>query len=142
MKRVSKNVTGARIDAAIDRLKAGTPQHPEVLSRLQRGLKICLPSCAALEGCFSRTLIGHKNCAFPKQRERLLLLKAPSASGRRAIELAKARAEECAQLKKDVARRDTIIAVQVLRILELEKICGVDGNTAASFRRKDRRRKG
>ena len=132
---------GARLDSAIDRLESGTPTNEKVRARLASGKDICTPSCLSLEAPASRTLFGHAGCPYPKQRARLLRLRAPSVKAVRALGQVKELSAKCIELRQDVARRDAIIASQTIRIIELEKLTGDDGSTAARFRRKDRRLK-
>jgi hypothetical protein len=67
--------TAARIEAAIVRLKAGKPSNTDLKKQQRAGKFKVNISSVAKEAGVSRTLIGHKNCAYPAQRKRVLGLR-------------------------------------------------------------------
>lgn len=70
MTQPDKSVSDAEHDllAALSRLINGAPTHPELVQLFKcRKLRIN-PSSVAKEANRSRTLISHKNCAYPEVR--------------------------------------------------------------------------
>lgn len=140
VKQAHDENVASRIESALDRIEAGEPRHELLVALKAAGKRFDSFKCASLEGSFSRTLIGHKKCAHPASRMRLLKIqKSNSAKGS-----SKARAERSAQTgihQSRISELETLVASQALRILDLEEKLGGDDGSVSRFRRKDRRHK-
>lgn len=65
--------------AAIDRLVSGKPKNADLKRKARDGSIRITCASVAKEAGRSRTLIAHKNCAYPRVRQRIIeLLKTPS----------------------------------------------------------------
>jgi hypothetical protein len=64
--------TERRLQKAIDRITANKPKHPSLRKRAAQGTLRLNVSSVALEAGVSRTLIGHKGCAYQTVRDNIL----------------------------------------------------------------------
>lgn len=105
--------------AALQRLVAGEPTHPELLRRHGTNkLKISY-AVVALEAGRSRTLIGHKGCALPRVREeiRTIIERGPSATQARTM--LRAAVMRVTSLQQQLAMCHSINAVLQLEVTRL-----------------------
>lgn len=103
--------------AAIDRLLAGTPQHPKVQDAALKGKLQINPSTVALECGRSRTYFGFSGCALPDVRQRILELKTTTGRAAALGKLAVALHARVRELEAALKVRDSaVVALQVALI--------------------------
>lgn len=117
-----KNKDEARKDllAALTRLRASQPTHPDLVLAASEGKLKITPSSVALEARRSRTLIGMDDCKYPDIRREVLASKDQSQLQIKRSAAMKAMADEVRRLKDLVRARDSALAAAFLRLDDLE----------------------
>lgn len=123
---------------ALDRLKSGKPNNPDLVKRAKRGtLKISVATVAQEAGR-SRTLISHDKCAYPAVRTAILALKAPrDAEPTSLAEVNRRLRLENAELRRTVKLARDSMAAMALRMSRVVK--EAERRVAAAERRAGRR---
>ena len=126
MTQSDKSVSDAEHDllAALSRLINGAPTHPELVQLFKcRKLRIN-PSSVAKEANRSRTLISHKNCAYPEVRSKIIKLGQDKRKGgichsRPQIQDLQHKIAEL-QSKLELSREENVALIRRLERVELE----------------------
>lgn len=131
--------TRSALFLAIERLKAGKPNHPALRQAAADGrLRITVTNVAKESG-FSRTLFGYSDCPYPEVRAAILASHAPSTSDRETLkeEVARLR-HEVAVLEDKLVARDTAYAELVVRARAYERGILSDGRPIKPAPKKER----
>lgn len=119
----SKNVRPARNSVelsffdALERLKSGAPNDPQLAKRAKRGILRISVAVVAQEAGHSRTLISHEGCAYPAVRRAILDAKAPPRSEPTSLaEINRRLRQENAELRRTVKLARDSMAAMALRM--------------------------
>jgi hypothetical protein len=116
---------------ALDRLRQGSPTHPELVKKSRRRkLKVSI-STVALEARHSRTLISHQKCAFPDVRAAILDLMEPKQLSGTMSDVNRKLRQENARIGRDLKIALSQLASMVRRMDRVEKQAARDSALAA-----------
>ena len=131
--------TSSALLLAIERLKAGKPNHPALIQAAADGrLRITVTNVAKESG-FSRTLFGYRDCPYPEVRAAILASHDPSTSSRETLTEQVARLRhEVAELEDKLVARDTAYAELVVRTRAYERGILPDGSRVKPASKRER----
>jgi hypothetical protein len=106
---------------ALQRLKDGKPEHPDLLKKARLKTLRINPSTVAKEAGRARTLIGYDGCAYPKVRVAILAHKIPTAPTTRFEDVNRKLREDNAILRQSVKTAMDRVAAMVRRLDTVER---------------------
>lgn len=119
--KLPRNRTEQELLDALERIENGAPKDPALIKRSKRGALRVTISTVAQEAGFSRTLISHDRCAYPKVRAKILALRAPSAEPMSLAEINRRLRQDNAELRRSVKLARDSMAAMALRMNRVVK---------------------
>ena len=120
---------------ALARVAAGSPTHPGLVKRANRGVLAVNIATVATEAGHSRTLISHDKCAYPRVRVAVLAYRQPTGESKSLSELNRNLRQENAELRRTVKLARESMAAMSLR---MERVVRHAERELAAARRREK----